>query len=998
MNKSSITKHVKTLLLSLFMVMAIGHIAYAQQTITGTVTDANDGSTLVGATVQIEGTTQGTITDAEGNYNLQANEGDILVFSFVGYQKEKVELTGQTTVNVSMKPTAESLEGVVVIGYGTQRKDDNTGSVSSISSKDFNEGAITSPEDLFRGKSAGVDVTSNSGAPGSGSTIRIRGGSSLSASNNPLFVIDGVPVDGGGISGMRNPLNSINPNDIESINVLKDASATAIYGSRASNGVVLINTKKGEKGQEMKINYSGKASVQTIRNQVDLLSTEEFKEEITDVYGQSGADFLGDADTDWQDEIYDDAFSQDHNLSVTGAYKNLPYRASVGYSGNEGILRTSKLDRVTGSVSVNPTFLDDALKMDVNLKGMQIQNQFANDGAIGAAAAFDPTRPVIDPNADSYDKPYGGYFTWRDESGDRIPIATSNPVAMLEQTDDQSTVNRALGNVKLDYALPFMPDFSAVLNLGFDYSDVADGLYLVPDNAAFEDDGSEYTGVRRNYTQTKENELLDFYLKYNADYPSIESTVDFTGGYSWEHHYEEGSEFATNYNREDSTVVDQDTEYKTEYYLVSFFGRMNYTFKEKYLLTGTLRYDGTSRFHPDNRWGLFPSAAMAWKVHEESFLKDVDVLDQLKLRLGYGITGQQDINQGNYPYIPSYMLSEPNARYQFGDEFVTTLRPGKYNADLKWEETTTYNLALDYAFYDERLIGSVEAYYRETNDLLNIIPTPLGTNFTNEILTNVGTLEIQGIELNVTGRPISTEDMFWEIGLNASYNENEITKLTTVDDPDYEGVETGGISGGVGNNIQIHSVGYPRSSFLVYEQVYDQNGDPVEGLYADRNGDGEINEDDKYRFEKPTADYTFGISSRFNYKEWDFSFSGRANIGNYVYNNVASMNGNYREMFFEPLYMTNSVSSIRETQFMDPRYHSDHYVEDASFFRMDNITLGYTFEDLANQISSLRVSATVENAFVITEYSGIDPEVFGGIDNNMYPRPRTFMLGVNLIF
>lgn len=998
MNKSSITKHVKRLFMSLFMVIAMGQFAYAQQTITGTVSDAETGSTLVGATVQIQGTTRGTITDVDGNYKLSASEGETLAFSFIGYEKQMVTLTGQSTVNVALQPSAESLGEVVVIGYGTQKKDDNTGSVTAISSEDFNEGAITSPEELFRGKTAGVDVTSNSGAPGAGATIRIRGGSSLSASNDPLFVIDGVPVDGGDISGMRNPLNSINPNDIASVTVLKDASATAIYGSRASNGVILITTKRGRKGQEMKINYTGKASVQTIRDQVDVLSADEFREVITDVYGQSGADFLGSANTDWQDEIYDNAFSQDHNLSVTGAIKNLPYRASIGYSGNEGILRTSKLDRITGSVSVNPTFLDDALKMDVNLKGMQVQNRFANSGAIGAAAAFDPTRPVMDPDANSYDKPYGGYFTWRNDAGNRIPIATSNPVAMLEQTEDQSTVNRALGNMKLDYALPFIPDFSAVLNLGFDYSDVADGLYLVPENAAFEDDGSDYTGVRRNYTQKKENELLDFYLKYNADYPSIESRVDFTGGYSWEHHYEESSEFATNYNRADSVVVDQDTEFKTEYYLVSFFGRMNYTLKEKYLLTATLRYDGTSRFHPDNRWGLFPSAALAWKMHEESFLENVEILDQLKLRLGYGVTGQQNINQGNYPYLASYMLSEPNARYQFGDEFITTLRPGGYNANLKWEETTTYNLALDYSFYGERLIGSIEAYYRETNDLLNVIPTPLGTNFTNRILSNVGTLEIQGIEMNVTGRPISEENMFWEIGFNASYNENEITKLTTVDDPDYIGVETGGISGGVGNTIQIHSVGFPRSSFLVYEQVYDQNGDPVEGLYADRDGNGVINEDDKYRFEKPTADYTFGISSRFNYEEWDFSFSGRANIGNYVYNNVASMNGNYREMFFEPLYMTNAVTSIQETRFMDPRYHSDHYVEDASFFRMDNITLGYTFEDLANQITSLRISATVQNAFIITEYSGIDPEVFGGIDNNMYPRPRTFMLGVNLNF
>jgi len=995
MDKTQIFKNARQLFMSLLMMFAITAFAQAQQTITGTVTDAKEGSTLVGATVQVKGTTRGTITDTQGNYSIEVAQGETLVYSFIGYNKQEVLVQDQNTINIALQPKTETLGEVVVIGYGTQKKDDNTGSVTAIDSKDFNEGAITSPEELFRGKAAGVDVTTNSGAPGAGATIRIRGGSSLSASNDPLYVIDGVPIEGGDVAGMRNPLNTINPNDIASINVLKDASATAIYGSRASNGVIIITTKKGKEGQDLQLNYTGKATVQTIRNQVDVLPANEFRDVINDVYAdQLTEDYQpGNANTDWQDEIFRNTFSQDHNVSASGSFEDVPYRVSLGYSGNQGILKTSEMERLTGNIALNPTFLDDDLKVDFNLKGMQVNNNFANQGAIGAAVAFDPTRPVMDGNDQ-----YGGYFTWTDESGSRIPIATSNPVAMLEQTNDESTVNRLLGNIKLDYTLPFLPELSAKLNVGMDYSDVADGLYTVDENAAFEDEGGVAKGVHREYTQRKENELLDFYLNYNKDLASIDSKIDFTGGYSWEHHYNQGTEYQTNVNTQDTVVVDQDTDYETEYYIVSFFGRLNYTFKDKYLLTTTLRYDGTSRFHEDNRWGVFPSAALAWKMHEESFLKDVDAVSQMKLRLGYGITGQQNINQGNYPYLARYTYSEPNARYQFGDEFVTTLRPEGYNENLKWEETTTYNIGLDYGLFNERLVGSIEAYYRETRDLLNVIPVAAGTNFTNRILSNVGNLEIRGLEFNVTGRVISTEDMFWEVGLNATYNENEITKLTTVDADDYIGVETGGISGGVGNTIQIHSVGHPRSSFYVYEQVYDENGDPIEGAYVDRNGDGVVNESDKYRFEKPTPDVTFGISSRFEYKNWDFAFSGRANFGNYVYNNISSMNGNYREMLFPPLYMTNTVTSIYETQFFDPRYHSDHYVENASFFRMDNISVGYTFNDLIQQGTSLRVSATAQNAFVITDYSGIDPEIFGGIDNNMYPRPRSFVLGVNFNF
>lgn len=970
----------------------------AQINVSGTVNDAENSDSLPGVNVIIKGMpTRGTSTDANGHYSLTVpSPQDTLVFSFVGYIKREIPVNGRSTINISLSPNVQQLNDVVVIGYGTQKKEDKTGSITSVNASDFNEGSITSPEELFQGKAAGVNVTSNDGAPGSGATIRIRGGSSLSASNDPLYVVDGVPLDGGGISGMRNPLNTINPNDIESVSILKDASATAIYGSRASNGVVIITTKKGKEGQSLSVNYTGKVSYQTLPKKIDVFSADKFRDIINEKFGNTSApSYLGNANTNWQNQIYDNSFSTDHNLSFTGSYNSLPYRVSLGFNGNGGILETSKMDRLTGSINLNPSFLDNQLKVDVNLKGVQVKNRFANQGAIGSALAFDPTQPVKWDNS-----LYGGYYTWGKQTNSgfsRNINAPSNPMALLNQTHDNSTVYRSIGNVKFDYNLPFVDNLSAKLNLGYDYSTVGDGSYVVPANAAFEDDGSNATGVRRDYTQDKRNELLDFYLNYNKDLSSIESTIDFTGGYSWEHHFSKGSTYQTNYNRADTLVVDQNTDYKTEHYIVSFFGRLNYTLKDKYLLTATLRDDGTSRFSKNNRWGLFPSMALAWKINQEPFLKNVEDISELKLRVGYGVTGQQRINEGDYPYLGTYTYSEPTADYQFGDQFISTLRPEGYNSNLKWEETTTYNVGLDYGLFDDRINGSIEAYYRQTNDLLNVVPVAAGTNFTNRVLSNVGTLEVKGVEFNITGRPISTKNSFLEISFNASHNINKITKLTNVDDPNYIGVETGDIAGGVGNTIQINSVGYPRQSFYVYEQVYDDNGDPIEGLYVDRNGDGMINNKDKYRYKSPDPDVTLGLSARAKYKNWDASFSARAEIGNYVYNNVASGSA-YSFMWNTQGYLTNQVTQLKDTNFMNAQYHSDQYVQNASFLRMDNVNLGYTFNGVFDQVKSLRVSATVQNVFVITKYKGLDPEVFGGIDGNVYPRPRTFVLGVSLNF
>lgn len=984
----------KLLFLILFFFGTASGLYAQNRTVTGTVVDGSTGEPLPAVTILVKGTSQGATTNLSGDYSINVPSlQDTLVFSFVGFIKQEVPIDGRTVINIELAEDIQALSDVLVIGYGVQEKGDNTGSVTAISSSDFNQGAITSPQELFQGKAAGVNVTSNDGAPGSGATIRIRGGSSLAASNDPLFVIDGVPLDGGGVSGMRNPLNTINPNDIESISILKDASATAIYGSRASNGVVLIQTKRGSAGQDIAVSYTGNVSYQTKYNEIDQLTADEFRTVVRQQLGDAAADLLGSANTDWQSQIYDEAVSQDHNVSVTGSFKDVPYRVSLGFSGNGGILKTSDMDRLTGNFAVNPSFLDDQLNLDLNLKATRVENRFANRGAIGSAIAFDPTQPVTGNNN------FGNYFTWTDQNGNPIPIAPANPLALLEQTNDGSEVYRTIGNAKIDYNLPVQENITATLNLGFDYSNVVDGYNNVPANAAFAYTGpNQPNGSRTSYDQVKENELLDFYLNYDKELPSANSDLDITAGYSWEHHFEEGSNYVTNFNTSDTLVVEQDTDYATEHYIVSFFGRLNYTLADKYLLTATLRQDGTSRFSEDNRWGLFPSVALAWKIHEESFMSEAENLTELKLRLGYGVTGQQRIGQGDYPYLAQYTFGEPNARYQFGNQFITTLRPEGYNADLKWEETTTYNIGLDYSFLDNRVFGSLEAYYRETTDLLNVIPVPAGTNFTNRILSNVGNLEVRGVEFNISGSVISTEDTYLKLGFNVSHNVDEITKLTNVNSADYIGVETGGISGGVGNTIQINSVGHARNSFYVFEQVYDDNGRPIEGVYVDQNGDGSITEADKYRYESPSPDYTMGLSARLEYKNWDASFSARANIGNYVYNNVASNNTVYSFMYNTQGYLVNQNSAINETRFQNAQYMSDHYVENASFLRMDNISAGYTFTDLLDQVSSVRLSATVQNVFVITDYSGLDPEVFSGIDNNVYPRPRTFILGLSVNF
>jgi iron complex outermembrane receptor protein len=997
-------KHFFSKLLLLVFMLGISIAAWAQSgPVTGTVTDASNGQTLPGVTVLVKGTTIGTTTDINGYYSINVEPNSTLVFSFVGFESQEIAVQPNTTLNVALEIEATFLEELVVIGYGVQKKEDATGSVTALDSKDFNMGAITSPTELITGKIAGVQVVNGGGAPGEAATIRIRGGSSLSAINDPLYVIDGVPLDNEGVSGMRNPLNTINPNDIETFTVLKDASATAIYGSRASNGVILITTKKGAagegEGKPIKLEYSGTFTMYTVPKTIDVLGADEFRSLISERYEGNESvlglmtetdSIFGMPNTNWQDEIYQDAFGQDHYISASGAYKVLPYRVSYGFSDHDGILKTDNMTRNTIAANLNPKLFDDHLQVNLNAKGMFIKNRFADRGAIGAAMQFDPTKPIYDEES-----PYGGYWVWRQNNGDPVTQATTNPLSLLNMRWDKSDVSRFIGNAQFDYKFHFFPDLRANLNLGYDYADSRGTIY-VPENAPWSYDALLGGGVDRAYSELKKNELLDFYLNYVKYVDNIQSKFDVMAGYSWQHFWRRGATFETNIAQNDTIT---DTDFATESFLVSFFGRFNYTFKDRYLFTFTLRNDGTSRFSPDTRWGLFPSAALAWKISDEPWMAGADAISQLKLRLGWGVTGQQNINQGDYPYLARYTYGESTAQYLFGNQYITTLRPEGYDANIKWEETTTYNIGLDFGFLNDRFYGSLDFYFRETKDLINEIPVPAGSNLTNFILTNVGDLENRGVEFTITTRPIVKNDFNWTVNLNATYNENKITKLTAVDDPNYLGVRVGGISGGVGNTVQIHSVGYPASSFFVYEQVFDADGNPIEGLYVDRNGDGSITDADRYHYEKPAADVWFGISSFVQYKKWDFSFSGRAYFGNFVYNNVASENAVYERLFRpEGPYLGNVTSDVTTINFVTPQYLSNYFIQPADYFRMDNISLGYNFGKIIADRASLRLQFTVNNAFVITQYEGLDPEIFNGIDNRIYPRPRTYVMGVNLIF
>jgi len=967
-------------------------VVFGQQVrVSGTVTDAADRSTLPGVNVVVKGTLTGTITGINGEYSLQAQPGDILVFTFIGYLQQEVAVGNQTVINVALQTDVQALDEVVVIGYGTVKKSDRTGSVTAVSSKDFNKGAITSAQDLLVGKSAGVVITTPGGAPGSGATIRIRGGSSLNASNDPLIIVDGVPISNNNVSGSSNILSFVNPNDIETFTILKDASATAIYGSRASNGVILITTKKGKAGTPLTVSYDGNVSAANPIAFVDVFSGDEmrqiaYEKAQSGLYDVDDLSLLGSQNTNWQKEIFRTAISSDHNLSLAGAVKNFPYRFSVGYTGQNGILKNTDMKRFTGSLNINPTFFDDALKVNLNLKGMNTHQNFGDQGAIGSAVSMDPTQVIMDGNEDS-----DGYYQWENYGAN---LGTPNPVEQALAVDNRSIVNRFIGNIQLDYAMFFLPELHANLNMGTDYSK-GDGYNNRPVTSP-STLTSPLNGRLQDYSGTNRNNLLDFYLNYVKDLSSISSRIDATAGYSWQHFQSEGDNYTRGiideqhqqYTKSDSSS------YITENYLVSFFGRVNYILKEKYLLTATIREDGSSRFAEDNRWGFFPSVALAWKIKDESFLKDIKSVTDLKLRLGWGITGQQDIGN-DYPAQAVYRESLQGYYYPIGGQFLPTLRPNAYDPDIKWEETTTLNAGLDFGFIADRITGSVDIYKRITNDMLNTVTIPSGSNFSNTLLTNVGSMENRGIELSLNVVPVSKSDMTLTIGFNATYNQNEVTKLLITDDPNYIGVTYGSSFTGI---RQVTRVGYPVRSFFVNKQVYDNDGNPIEGLYVDLSGEGGVvNGDnaDKYIYHNPAPDWLLGLSARFEYKNFDLSASARGSIGNYVLNDIAS--GASYDQLYQIGYFRNFTKALAETNFVKRQFTSDYFVENASFLKLDNISAGYRFDELFGAVGA-RLSFTVQNALILTKYSGLDPETSSGFDNNFYPRPRTYIVGLGLTF
>ena len=977
-----------------FVFLLTTNLLFAQtKTITGKVTGVG-GSAVAGATVNAKGTSNATITDTQGEYSITvAPEVTALVFTFVGFADQEIGINGQTVINVSLQSASSTLNEVVVVGYGTQKRKDLTGAITTVSSKDFQKGVIPTPEQLIAGKVAGVQIVSNGGAPGSGSTIRIRGGASLNASNDPLIVVDGVPLTSGGIAGASNPLALINPNDIETFNVLKDASATAIYGSRASNGVIIITTKKGT-GGKAKINFNSQLSVAQNTKQVEVLSANQFRNLINEKGRDDQKAILGDANTNWQDEIYQTALAQDNNISIRGSLKNMPYRVSGGFFNQDGVLKTGNLKRGSVSINLNPKFFDNHLSVDVALKSASTNNKFADQGAIGAAVIFDPTQPVY---ADS--KRYGGFFEWLNPSSNFLPNlnASRNPVGLLQQRDDRSTVQRSIGNAQFDYKFHFLPDLRANLNVGYDISK-GEGTVFVPDSAA-----SQYArkGQNTQYAENRTNKLLEAYLNYVKDISSINSRVDVMAGYSYQDFLLKRFNFA-DFNAYGDTIPNSQPNFafdKPQNTLVSFFGRLNYAYDGRYLLTASIRRDGSSRFAEENRWGLFPAVALAWNASEESFLRNAKNLSNLKLRLGYGVTGQQE-GIGNYDFISYYAFSTQTARYQLGDEFYNMYRPGGYYANRKWEETQTYNAGLDYGFFDNRISGSVDVYYRNTVDLLNEIGQPAGTNFSNRIVANVGSMENRGIEFVINTQPIRNERVTWDLNYNVTYNKNNITNLTITPNPAYPGNQYGGVAGGVGNNIQINSVNNPRGAFYVYQQVYDSIGKPIENLFVDRDKNGIINDNDRYRYQKADPQVFMGLSSNVSVDKWNAGFVMRASIGNYVYNNVYSNLGRYNIVSGLPNVLNNASVSYLETGFAGGNVNqilSDYYVQNASFLRMDNLFVGYDVGKVFRG-ANLRLNANVQNVFVVTKYKGLDPEISGGIDNNFYPRPRTYVLGVNLDF
>ena len=963
------------------LVFSCPTLLLAQNVVKGSITDQSTNTALNG--VEVTNLTSGetVMSDDKGNFTLEADNGDIIIISSFGYDEKEYTYTGQNSLQINLTKTTETnLDEVVVIGYGTAKKEDVTGSVNQISEKDFNKGSITSAQELVTGKIAGVVVTSAGGAPGDGQNIIIRGNSSLSLNSQPLYVVDGFPLAENNIGGSRNPLDFINPNDIESMTILKDASATAIYGSRAANGVVMITTKKG-KGRKFTFGYNSTTSIYTPTKYVDVMNSTEFRELVNRVGSSDEIARLGNANTDWQKQIYNTAIGFDHNVSAMGNIGGkMPARFSLSNTDQDGILKGDNINRTTASMALSPAFLDNHLKFELNARGSYIENTFANRGAIGAALEYDPTQPIY-----SGAPIYGGYHTWMDGTV-KHNLAPSNPVALLNEQNDSSEVRRFVGNAKVDYKLHFLPSVTATVNVGYDFSN-ANGRNIV--SANMPSSSKTWDGSFSRYSNQNFNKLLDAYFTFNKDFGLHNVTAVAGYGYQYNNIY------AYSY---DSELYEQgneiyDFEDRDHYTLLSYFGRLNYNYDNKYILTATLRADASSKLDKDEQWGYFPSVAVAWNMTNEEFLKGSNVINDLKLRAGFGQVGNVN-GLPNFLSLSRYSISQSTAYYQFGNQFYQTYRPSPISKGLKWEVAETLNVGVDYSLFKNRIYGTIDAYQKRTKDLIaNVYIDPL-TNFANMIDKNIGDMENKGIEFSINADIVKTKNVDFRLGYNIAFNDNKITNLANDN-------LVGGIDGGTGNNIQIHREGNAPYSFYVYKQIYDSNGRPIEGAFEDLNEDGIINDKDRYIHKDPFADITMGFNAYFRYKNWDLTANARANIGNYAYNNVASAKGYSRKATGNGQnYLSNVHRDYYNAGFVnitDSNLLSDYYIQDASFLRIDNISLGYNLKEAIKGMD-VRLYGSVQNVAVFTDYDGLDPEMFGGIDNNFYPRPRTFVFGLNVKF
>lgn len=977
-------KIIPLLLLGFFSLFNL----YGQQTnrITGTITEAKTKEVVIGASVSIKGTTLGTITDFDGNFELNAPVNGTLVVSYIGFKTIEQPIGTTKHFVFELLEDFEVLDELVVIGYGQVKKGDATGSLSTIAPDELNKGLQVKAQDALVGKIAGVNIVPGSGAPGDEGTIRIRMGASLSATNDPLIVIDGIPV-------MNTSINSINPNDIASFTVLKDASATAIYGSRASNGVIIITTKKGNTdGGKPKINYNANFSTSHNVKLIEVLDTQTFISEFKKHSGAPDEFSLGNASTDWQKEIYRTAFSTDHNISLTGAELNTPYRVSLGYTKQNGIVKENAYDRFNASIGLSPQFFNKHLSLDINIKASIENDNPISAGIIGTATTFDPTRPIHEDHPNNIGL---GYFTWLNK-GAPIVIAPSNPIADLMLTNKSNKTRRSIGNAAINYKIHGFEDLVLNANIGYDIYTIKNNEN-VPEHApsmyvSHLKDGTELIS---NGKSEYRNYLLDLYANYNKDITD-KHNINAMVGYGWQRFWNRTNE-TSNYKDAEGKVSLKETHSDKELYLLSFFGRINYSFTHKLLLTATLRADASSRFSKDDRWGYFPSVALAYRLHEEAFFKNFKPLSDLKLRISYGQTGQQDIG-GYYQHLSKYSASYNDSRYQFGDEWITLYRPDGYDPHIKWETTSTYNFGLDYGFLNNRIYGSIDFYTRKTKDLLNKAYVSAGSNFSNIIDTNIGNMKSKGLELALTAIPIKNKNLEWSISGNFTWNSSEITKLNRVDDENTY-IKTGN-AGGTGKYLQIHKVGETPNTFFLLKQAYDDEGKPLDGQYVAKDGSITKSEEDAHKYvtgKSSRTPYYFGLSTKLTYKQWDLGINGHGSLGGYMYNYQAAKDS-YDSMYSASGVSSNILNSTYQSGFTQERLYTDYFLEKANFFKLDNITIGYSFKKLWNSQSNLRLALAVQNVFTLTSYSGVDPEIFSGIDNNIYQRPRTYMFSLNLNF